>query len=397
MRGPARIAPAAPSTARPATSTRRAWAASVTAAWSLLSVRTAVAQMTGTVDLGVSTVHYDGFLPSGAAAVTPVLRWDRPAGMLTASGTYLRFESGHRSLQGLLAGSFLTPPAAHAWRGEFAASAGASRYLDFASFWHVVAEARLHRLGAERGLWVGGTAGTTSYGTAPRPVIAADVGVWARRSEVTLRLAVNHAQVGDTTYTDLESSAHAGRGPVALEAKLGARVWSRGGGRGVYGEGSATVWVGGRTAVVISGGRYATDPISGSITGRYLSAALRVRTAAPRRAFPRDPAVLHARGADGATVLRAARLEVHADRNRAVRLVVRVASAALVEIAGDFTDWQPVALGSASPDTWEVTLPVPSGVHRLDVRIDGGAWIVPAGTTRAPDDYGGDVGIFVVP
>src|SRR5439155_1089500 len=248
MRGPARIAPAAPSTARPAPSTRRAWAASVTAAWSLLSVRTAVAQMTGTVDLGVSTVHYDGFLPSGAAAVTPVLRWDRPAGTLTASGTYLRFESGHRSLQGLLAGSFLTPPAAHAWRGEFAASAGASRYLDFASFWHVVAEARLHRLGAERGLWVGGTAGTTSYGTAPRPAI------------------------------------------------------------------------------------------------------------------PRDPAVLHARGADGATVLRAARLEVHADRNRAVRLVVRVASAALVEIAGDFTDWQPVALGSASPDTWEVTLPVPSGV-----------------------------------
>src|SRR6059058_2719042 len=291
MRGPARIAPAAPSTARPATSTRRAWAASVTAAWSLLSVRTAVAQMTGTVDLGVSTVHYDGFLPSGAAAVTPVLRWDRPAGMLTASGTYLRFESGHRSLQGLLAGSFLTPPAAHAWLGEFAASAGASRYLDFASFWHVVAEARLHRLGAERGLWVGGTAGTTSYGTAPRPVIAADVGVWARRSEVTLRLAVNHAQVGDTTYTDLESSAHAGRGPVALEAKLGARVWSRGGGRGVYGEGSATIWVGGRTAFVISGGRYATDPISGSITGRYLSAALRVRTAAPRRAFPREPAV----------------------------------------------------------------------------------------------------------
>src|SRR6184192_142641 len=282
MRGPARIAPAAPSTARPATSTRRAWGACVTAARLLVGVPAAAAQITGTVDIGVSTVRYDGFLPSGAAAVTPALRWDRPAGTLTASGTYLRFESGHRSLQGLLAGSFLTPPAAHAWRGEFAASAGASRYLDFASFWHVVAEARLHRLGAERGLWVGGTAGTTSYGTAPRPVIAADVGVWARRSEVTLRLAVNHAQVGDTTYTDLESSAHAGRGPVALEAKLGARVWSRGGGRGVYGEGSATIWVGGRTAFVISGGRYATDPISGSITGRYLSAALRVRRAAPR-------------------------------------------------------------------------------------------------------------------
>ncbi|OLC70825.1 MAG: hypothetical protein AUH78_19995 [Gemmatimonadetes bacterium 13_1_40CM_4_69_8] len=397
MRGPARIAPAAPSAARPATSTRRAWTASVTAAWWLLGLRAPAAQLTGTVDVGVSTVHYDGFLPSGAAALTPVLRWDRPVGTLTASGTYLRFESGHRSLQGLLAGSFFTPPTARAWRGEFAASAGASRYLDFASFWHAVAGARLHILGAERGLWIGGTAGTTSYGTAPRPVIAADVGVWARLSEVTLRLAANHSQVGDTTYTDLESSALAGRGPVALEARLGARVWSRGGGRGVYGEGSATVWVGGRTGVVISGGRYATDPISGSITGRYLSAALRVRSAAPRHSFARYPVAPHARGADGASVLPAARLEVHADRNRAVRLVVRVASAALVEIAGDFTDWQPVSLSSAGASTWEVTLPVPSGVHRIDVRIDGGAWIVPAGTTRAPDDYGGDVGIFVVP
>ncbi len=233
MRGPARIAPAAPSAARPATSTRRAWTASVTAAWWLLGVRAPAAQLTGTVDVGVSTVHYDGFLPSGAAAVTPVLRWDRPAGTLTASGTYLRFESGHRSLQGLVAGSFFTPPTARAWRGEFAASAGASRYLDFASFWHAIAGARLHILGAERGLWIGGTAGTTSYGTAPRPVIAADVGVWARLSEVTLRLAANHSQVGDTTYTDLESSAHAGRGPVALEASVGARVWSRGGGRAI--------------------------------------------------------------------------------------------------------------------------------------------------------------------
>src|SRR5438034_362817 len=46
---------------------------------------------------------------------------------------------------------------------------------------------------------------------------------------------------------------------------------------------------------------------------------------------------------------------------------------------------------------WEVVLPITSGVHRVDVRIDGAAWIVPAGTTRAPDDYGGEVGIFVVP
>src|SRR6266566_1974733 len=139
MRGPAGSAPVAPDVAaRLATGARRAWGACVTAARLLVGVPAAAAQITGTVDIGVSTVRYDGFLPSGAAAVTPALRWDRPAGTLTASGTYLRFESGHRSLQGLLAGSLFTPPTPRPWRGELAVSAGASRYVDFASFWQDV-------------------------------------------------------------------------------------------------------------------------------------------------------------------------------------------------------------------------------------------------------------------
>src|SRR5205809_770541 len=105
MRGPAGSAPVVPDVApRLATVARRAWGGCVTVAWLLVGVPAAAAQITGTVDVGVSTVRYDGFLPSGAAAVTPALRWDRPAGTVTASGTYLRFESGHRSLQGLLAG-----------------------------------------------------------------------------------------------------------------------------------------------------------------------------------------------------------------------------------------------------------------------------------------------------
>src|SRR5213080_4605898 len=128
---------------------RHAWAASVAAAWSLLGARAPAAQATGTVDVGVSAV-----------------RWEQPTGTLTARGTYLRFESGHRSLQGLVAGSLLIRPPVRRWRGEIGASLGASRYLDFASFWHATADARLHILGADRGVWIGGTGGRTSYGSA---------------------------------------------------------------------------------------------------------------------------------------------------------------------------------------------------------------------------------------
>src|SRR5207248_1461937 len=94
-------------------------------------------------------VERDIALGAPPASVSPALRWKRPAGILTARGTYLRFESGHRSLQSLLAGSFLIRPAAHRWRGALGGSLGASRYLDFASFWHATADARLLMLGAE--------------------------------------------------------------------------------------------------------------------------------------------------------------------------------------------------------------------------------------------------------
>jgi len=38
-----------------------------------------------------------------------------------------------------------------------------------------------------------------------------------------------------------------------------------------------------------------------------------------------------------------------------------------------------------------------AGLHRLNVRRDGGPWIVPTGTMRRPDDYDGEVGVFVLP
>src|SRR2546430_12968133 len=161
---------------------RHAWVGSVAAAWSLLGARAPAAQATGTVDVGLSSVRYDGFLPSAAASVSPAVRWEQPTGTLTARGTYLRFESGHRSLQGLVAGSLLIRPPVRRWRGELGGSVGASRYLDFASFWHATADARLHLLGADRGAWTGATAGGPPDGAGARSGTRAGVGAWAQRS-----------------------------------------------------------------------------------------------------------------------------------------------------------------------------------------------------------------------
>jgi Glycogen recognition site of AMP-activated protein kinase len=385
---------------RPAAAARHVWTASLAAATSLFGARTSAAQTTGTVDLGVSTVRYDGFLPSAAASLTPTLTWGRPGAAVTARGTYLRFESGRRSLQGLVAASVFTPPSwlPHRWRGEFSLSTGGSSYADFASFWHATGEARLHFVAGGRGAWIGVTGGRTSYGSAPRPVAVAGVGVWARRAQLTVAASATRSMVGDTAYSDLVSTIRASRGRFELDASLAARVSSRGGGHGVHGEASTTLTLGERIALFVSGGRYPTDPVSGSVAGRYGSVGVRLRTALARpRVFrDRQPLIRSPANGDGGAGS-SARLQVQPAPDGTVRVVVHAAAATTVEVAGDFTDWQAVTLRRTGEDMWETVLHVPSGVHRVNVRIDGGMWIAPAGTARAEDEFGGDVGIVAVP
>ena len=349
-------------------------------------VRTVSSQLSATIDAGISRVHYDGFLPSAAASLTPSLRWDGDRGFISVRGTYLRFESGNRSLDGSFTGALLVPLAKH-WRGELAVAGGVSDYARITRFSHAVAEGRLHLLDGRQGAWAGMTAGSASFGNGPRRVAVMTVGLWALRNGMTLFATADRSFIGDTAYSDLRSSGRLQRGAFAVEGTLGARVWSRGGGRGVYGEMSVSRPLSSRTAVVLSGGRYPTDVISGSIAGRFLSAAIRIGTA------PARPARL----APARETSAAAQIELlDADENGA-RLVVRAPGAVTVEIAADFTDWQTVPLSRTSSGAWLLSSRVPRGVHRINVRLSGGPWIVPAGMTRVADDYGGEVGVLVVP
>jgi len=357
------------------------------------------AQATGTVDVGVSTVRYDGFLPSGAASVTPALKWERPGAAVTARGSYLRFESGHKSLDGLLVASLFTPPELlpHGWRGELSMSAGASSYADFASFWHATGEARLHLVAAGRGAWIGATGGRTSYGSAPRPVTIAGLGGWARRGSLMLSVSASRSFIGDTAYSDVVSTAALSIGPWGLNGSVGARLSSRGGGHGVYGDGAGTFTLNERIALFVSGGRYPTDPVSGSVAGRYLTAGVRLRTATLRRPATSTPVpVGRAPASADGDPSSGPQLELQSASDD-VRLLLHTPGASSVELAADFTDWHPVALTRITEDTWQLVLHVARGVHRLNVRIDGGRWLAPAGTTRSADEFGGEVGTVAVP
>lgn len=68
-----------------------------------------------------------------------------------------------------------------------------------------------------------------------------------------------------------------------------------------------------------------------------------------------------------------------------------------MEIAGEFTNWEPVALSHDDGDLWTAALALARGTYRFNIRIDGGDWIVPAGVTGVSDEFGGAVGLLRVP
>ena len=374
------------------------------------AVATASGQITPGLDAGIAAVKYDGFLLSGAASLAPSVRWDHPRGrgFVSARGTYLRFESGNRSLDASMRGSWFTP-LARRWRGELGLGLGASDYASIAHFSHGIVDARVHLMDQDRGGWVATSFGRSSFGAGPRPVAVVAIGGWLLRADAAVFASFDRSFVGDTAYSDLRSSARLQRGVVLLEGTLGARIFSDGAGRGVYGEASATVPLGRNTALIVAGGRYPTDVITGSIAGRYVSAGFRLGASGIRKPLPTvrpRPAIPHSSsGSDGSggALLppTEARLEVAPGRSTddPVKLTLYAAGAGVVEISGDFTDWKPIELRRSltNGDAWEGLFRMSRGIHRINVRRDGGAWTAPAGTTRSADDFDGEVGVFLLP
>jgi len=91
-----------------------------------------------------------------------------------------------------------------------------------------------------------------------------------------------------------------------------------------------------------------------------------------------------------------AAFSVKRERPGQYRVLIRVPNALSVEIASDCTGWKPFGLSRASASEWEIVLPATPGAHFVNIRVDGGAWVVPPGLVAKTDDYAGAVGVFVV-
>jgi hypothetical protein len=347
-------------------------------------------------------VEYDGYLASGAATITPALRFDTRNLSLGAQGGWTVFESGNQIFQMTSAAAWLANLHKY-WRFEISGAAGASRYAERPASSHLLTGGRLHLANARAGAWLGAVAGTVFDSDSARwaPTRELSLGAWRVREGLALVGSITRASLGDTVNVDVLGAARWTSEHLELEARAVARVWSSEAVRqpdtGVFAEISAFVPLGSHIALALAAGRYPSDPLRRVLSAKYASAGVRFTIAGsdepsiPLVAGPTRVAYVDYGSTEPTTE---PRLEI-APAGDTHTLRMHAPNATTVELMGDFTDWKPSAFTRAGDGLWEMRVALTPGIHRLNIRIDGGEWIVPNGARSEAGDFGA-VGVIVI-
>ena len=148
---------------------------------------------------------------------------------------------------------------------------------------------------------------------------------------------------------------------------------------------SASWVVSPRFSITLASGHQLADPLHGTPDAQLVLAALRIAMLPPHY----SPSMKDRASAQ-------ARLLARPEGALLVVRVVASDSVSRAEIAGTFNDWQPIPMRRTG-NRWEVQVLLPSGRHRVAVRVNGGPWRAPAPLARVRDDFGGEAGLVVVP
>lgn len=346
-------------------------------------------QAQASLDAGGLAVRYDGVSSLGGVQLGPSFRRAGMRSYLELDGTGARFEDASWSASGnLLAawrpGSFgpVTP--------ELVAFGGLSGAKGSDLSHSAGGTARLHREVGRLDLYAGGGMTRSTGVLGARTVATAEVGAVLGDEARQASLTLGPVRGDGVSYTDATLYLHrAGR--VTFDASGGIRAITRPvSERHGWIAASAEVGVGGALTLVATAGSFPGDPAQGFPGGRFLAVgirwgrnprpSLRSGGAAPvSRPLPWPEATFEVSGAG--------------DGEREIRLTAP--GATTVELVGDFTDWRPVPLVKDGT-RWRLRVPLARGVHHLNIRLDGGAWLVPPGLEHEPDGFGGESGLLVV-
>ena len=360
-------------------------------------------QIETNVDIGAAALRYADTVSTGTVSISPHFYADWRTGSFDATAAYSQFTSGGASVQGEIAASrfvSIGPRLA----AEVGAFAGGSSHNDGTRTGEMVANARVHFTLARGELFAGAGGGRACYAGSCPLLVLGELGANLAAGPGSAQVTVSPAMVSDSIrYADAQASFSWSRDRLEVNALVGHRfgdqLTSVTADARSWGSLSATQWLAPRIALVASGGTYPIDPTQGFPGGRFISLSVRIKTGMVGRSAPAT------RGAPESLphVVSTAAVSDFSARNdvgKGVTLVAVVsgATAQTVEIAGDFSSWEPLRLqqDSGRPGSWTIALPIQRGKYQLNIRVNGGPWRVPPGLLSMSDEFGGTVGLLVV-
>jgi hypothetical protein len=156
------------------------------------------------------------------------------------------------------------------------------------------------------------------------------------------------------------------------------------------------------TTVIAQLGEQLADPVRGVPQARYSALVLRWNPVRPPLLRRDARALADDRGGTAAATavpdLRGEEIVVQRRAGRGeVTLTVLAPATARVEVATSADGWTPRQLTTHDGRAFVDRFTVPTGPHRVALRIDGGPWRAPRGLVAVPDDFGGHAGVLVVP
>ncbi len=262
--------------------------------------------------------------------------------------------------------------------------------------------ARQHFVGPTRGSFVGVSSGRTSRDGVQSTSWSVDAGLWKRFGMLYLSGALTHfnssdwpllfasgvfSSVNDDRFALLDKmlTAQVRNGPHDFTLNFIARDGlDATDARNRTLTASGTLQLTERFALLAAGGRQLADPLRGLPQADLVTFSARVSFGPKplpvmQRSVIAEAGVLAFAGGGGELVVR-----------------VLAAESMLVEVAGDFSEWEPLPM-EREGSFWVARARLRPGKHRVAVRVNLGEWRAPRNLARVRDDYGGEAGLVVVP
>jgi hypothetical protein len=261
--------------------------------------------------------------------------------------------------------------------------------------------ARQHVVFEHWGAWTGGVRARSFGAGEELASFAFDAGLWRRIGPLYLHVSGARTTTEDwrlltgTVDIDIDDTrdhlfdAQAGFVVRGGPHEFGVSATSRRGLEGTVEEALAVSSQGvlqltERLALIVSGGRQLVDPVRGLPETDYFTLAGRFFFGSRPLPVMQRSSIAHA--------------EVIPVIGGGGELNVRVfaTDTMIVDIAGDFSDWQPIPLVREGA-FFVARVELPPGKYRVAIRVNYGVWRAPRNLARVRDDYGGESGLVVIP